>query len=208
MKKTQTDWQTAYESRETPWEKGVAHPALVDFLAANGPLARDIFVPGCGSGNDVRALSTRENHVVGVDLAPFAVEKARANPRVGNEEYLLADLFTLPAQFDGKFDVAFEHTCFCAINPALRADYARAIARLLKPGGQFLAIFFLNPDLDEGEEGPPFPVSAGELESVFGPYFTLEREWVPQRTHPGREGRELMRVLKRTQEPSASHHQA
>ncbi|MEO6872285.1 MAG: methyltransferase domain-containing protein [Chthoniobacterales bacterium] len=197
MKQTQTDWQGLYESRETPWEKGLPHPALVDFLATDGPIAGRICVPGCGSGNDVRALSTLENRVLGIDFAPLALEKARSHERVGNEEYLLADLFALPPEFDRKFDVVFEHTCFCAIDPARRAEYAEAIVRLVKPGGQFIAIFFPNPDLDDGEKGPPFPVSVDELAKTFGRCFTLEREWVPQRTHPGREGRELMRVLKR-----------
>ncbi len=200
MKQTQTDWQEAYEKRETPWEKGKPHPALLDFLATDGPLAGEIFVPGCGSGHDVRALSTPQNHVFGIDLAPFAIEKARSFPKVGNEEYELADLFALPAELDGKFAVVFEHTCFCAIDPKRRQDYVAAIARLLKPGGHFIAIFFLNPDNDD--EGPPFPASVAELDQIFGPSFTVEREWVPAQTHPGREGRELMRVLIRTRNNS------
>lgn len=193
MKQTQTDWDEAYQRRETPWEKGKPHPALVDFLAENGPIGGEIFVPGCGSGHDVRALSTPENHVLGIDLAPSAIEKASAFPKVGNEEYRLADLFALPAEWNDRFDVVFEHTCYCAIDPALRADYLEAITRLLKPGGRFIAIFFLNPDNDD--EGPPFPVSVEELEERFNHPFAIEREWVPARTHPGREGRELMRVL-------------
>jgi hypothetical protein len=60
-----------------------------------------------------------------------------------------------------------------------------------------LAIFFLNPD--HHEPGPPYGVSLEELERFFGPQFALEREWVPQRTHPGREQRELMRILTRTE---------
>ena len=196
MKQTQTDWQNAYEKRETPWEKGQPHPAIVDFLATNGPLNGEIFAPGCGSGHDVRALSTPENHVLGIDLAPFAIEKARSFPKVGNEEYRLADLFALPPDLDGKFDVVFEHTCFCAIDPQRREDYVDAIVRLLKPGGLFLAIFFLDPDLGEGEKGPPFPVTKEELGQRFGSKFEVESEWTPRRTHAGREGRELMRVLR------------
>ncbi|MGI8432360.1 MAG: methyltransferase domain-containing protein [Chthoniobacterales bacterium] len=196
MKQTQIDWQEAYEKRETPWEKGKAHPALLDFLASDGPLAGEIFVPGCGSGHDVRALSTPQNHVLGIDLAPFAIEQARSFPKVGNEEYQLADLFALPPELDGKFDVVFEHTCFCAIDPIRRAEYADAIVRLLRPGGKFIAIFFPNPDIDE-DEGPPFPVSVAKLEKIFGRFFTVVGEWIPAQTHPGREGRELMRVLMR-----------
>ncbi len=195
MKQTQTDWEEAYQRRETPWEKGQPHPGLVDFLAENGPLEGETFVPGCGSGHDVRALSTPNNHVLGVDLAPFAVKKAKLHPAIAKEEYLVADLFDLPAKFDGQFDWVFEHTCFCAIDPSQREAYVKKIVRLLKPGGRLLAIFFINPDHDE--DGPPYRVSAAELEEFFGRWFALEREWVPKRTYPGREERELMRVLRR-----------
>jgi methyl halide transferase len=193
MKQTQTDWDAAYQRRETPWEKGKPHPALVDLLAKNGPLEGRIFVPGCGSGQDVRALSTTANHVVGIDFAQRAITKAKARRRVAKEEYLLADLFALSPELDGQFDWVFEHTCFCAIDPGRRTDYVRTVVRLLKPGGKLLAIFFINPDHDE--EGPPYGVSRTELKEFFGKYFAVEREWVPARTHPGREQRELMRVL-------------
>ena len=195
MKQTQTDWDDLYCRRETPWEKGVPHPGLLDFLAENGPLRGEIFVPGCGSGHDVRALSTAENHVLGVDVATRAMAKATARPKIANEEYLLADLFELPPKLNHKFDWVFEHTCFCAIDPSRRKNYVEAIVRLLKPNGKLLAIFFINPDHDE--DGPPYRVSTAELEGFFGEYFTVEREWVPARTHPGREQRELMRVLHR-----------
>src|SRR4030095_9507883 len=195
MKQTQTDWENAYQRRETPWEKGKPHPGLVDFLAENEPLVGRIFVPGCGSGQDVRALTAPHNRVLGVDLAPFAIAKAKARPKIAQEEYLLADLFALPGTLDGQCDWACEHTCFCAIDPARRSEYVATIVRLLKPGGRLLAIFFINPDHDE--EGPPYRVSPAELEEFFGASFSLGKEWVPARTHPGREDRELMRVLRR-----------
>ena len=194
MYQTQHDWDELYRRRETPWEKGKPHPGLVDFLAQNGPLEGEIFVPGCGSGHDVRALSRKSNHVLGVDIAPRAIAKTGRCARVANEEYLLADLFSLPAKVDHQFDWIFEHTCFCAIDPTSRAQYVKTIVRLLRPRGNLLAIFFINPAHDE--EGPPYRVSVAELDELFGPHFTLEREWVPAHTHPGREGRELMRVLR------------
>jgi SAM-dependent methyltransferase len=194
MNQTQTDWDELYRRRETPWEKGRPHPALLDFLAEKGPLEGEIVVPGCGSGHDVRALSTAENHVLGIDIAPRAIAKAKGVPRVANEDYLLADLFNLPPQLDGRFDWIFEHTCFCAIDPKRRSPYVDTVVRLLKPGGRLLAIFFINPDHDE--EGPPYRVSTAELEEFFGKNFIVEREWIPARTHPGREQRELMRILR------------
>ena len=195
MKQTQTDWEAAYRRGDTPWEKGKAHPALIDFLAENGPVAGDILVPGCGFGYDVRTLSTSANHVVGIDLAQFAIGKAKSFTKVAQEEYLLADLFTLSPEFESKFDIVFEHTCFCAIEPQTRVNYVEAIARILKPGGKMIAIFFLNPDHDE--DGPPYGVSRAELDELFGAHFSLEKEWVPRRTYEGREQRELMRVLRK-----------
>jgi methyl halide transferase len=196
MKQTQTDWEAAYRRGDTPWEKGKAHPALIDFLAENGRIAGEILVPGCGFSYDVRALSTSANHAIGIDLAQFAIARAKSFPKVGPEEYLLANLFTLPAEFDSKFDVVFEHTCFCAIEPEMRMKYIETIARVLKSGGKVIAIFFLNPDHDE--DGPPYGVLRSELDELFGAQFSLEKEWVPRRTYEGREERELMRILRKS----------
>ena len=195
MKQTQTDWEAAYRRGDTPWEKGKSHPTLIDFLAENGPIAGEILVPGCGFGYDVRALSTSANHVVGIDLAQFAAARATSFPKVGSEEYLLANLFALPAEFDSKFDVVFEHTCFCAIEPEMRVKYIETIVRVLKPGGKMIAIFFLNPDHDE--DGPPYGVLRSELDELFGAQFSFEKEWIPRRTYEGREQRELMRILRK-----------
>ena len=64
-----TDWEQRYQTGDTPWDKGAPHPALVDFLKTE-PLHGKILVPGCGLGYDVRAIATKDNEVVGVDVAP------------------------------------------------------------------------------------------------------------------------------------------
>ena len=58
-----------------------------------------------------------------------------------------------------------------------------------------IAIFFLNPDHDEG--GPPYGIFRAELDALFGAQFFLEKEWIPRRTYESREERELMRILRR-----------
>ena len=93
------------------------------------------------------------------------------------------------------FDVVFEHTCFCAIPPERRPDYVSAVASALRPKGCLLAIFYLDPGLDPGENGPPFGVTREELDALFGPRFTILGEWVPAATYPGRESREACRLL-------------
>ena len=61
------------------------------------------------------------------------------------------------------YDLIFEHTLYCAIEPARRAEYAEAVDKNLKPGGLFLTIHFLFP---LSEEGPPFGASTGDPGSI------------------------------------------
>jgi cyclopropane fatty-acyl-phospholipid synthase-like methyltransferase len=185
------DWQAQYECGVIPWDEGAAHPALVDIIAEAGPFQGWILVPGCGRGHDVRAVSTGENQVVGLDIAPGAIEKARTFPKAGCEEYVVEDLFNLPRQLRGSFDWVVEHTCFCAIEPSMRPAYADAVAGALKPGGRVFGIFYLDPAVDRQ---PPYGVAISELDRLFS-RFRVVREWVPSRTFPGRESRELIRIL-------------
>jgi SAM-dependent methyltransferase len=192
-----TDWESHYRSGDMPWEKGAAHPALIAFLKSN-PVHGRVLVPGCGTGHDVRALAATADEVVGLDIAPSAVAAAKKHPAVGGESYVLGDLFALTPKMRGAFDAVFEHTCFCAIDPSLRADYVAAVAGALRPGGHLLAIFYLDPGRDPGESGPPFGVTREELDALFGSRFTMLREWPPSATHAGRESRETCRLLQLT----------
>jgi SAM-dependent methyltransferase len=188
------DWQAQYEIGQTPWDEGAPHPATVDFISENGPFGGRILVPGCGVGNDVRALSTPDNQVIGLDIAPAAISKARTFSKTGNEEYAVADLFNLPPDLRSCFDWVVEHTCFCAIDPGMRAAYAAAVAGALRPGGRLVGIFYLDPGVDRQ---PPFGVTIAELDRLFTPFFTVTRQWIPPRTFPGRESRELIRIFNR-----------
>lgn len=191
-----TDWEQRYRTGDMPWEKGAPHPAMVAFLQRE-PVRGRVFVPGCGTGHDVRALAATADEVVGLDIAPSAIAAAKNQPLVGGEVYFLGDLFALPAKMHGVFDWVVEHTCFCAIPPAMRTDYVRAVASALKPGGRLLGVFYLTPQMDPGEDGPPFGTSADELDVLFAQHFAMEKEWVPTATYAGREKRELCRVLVR-----------
>lgn len=190
-----TDWEAHYQAGDTPWDKGAPSPGLVDFLAQT-PLSGRGLVPGCGAGHDVRALAAGGEEVVGLDVAASAIRRAESFSKAGNERYVLGDLFNLPPELRGAFDWVWEHTCFCAIDPASRAAYVEAVAGALRPRGHLLAIFYLDPGHDDPNDGPPFGVSIAELDALFAPRFELVREWLPERAYAGREGREWMRLLR------------
>jgi SAM-dependent methyltransferase len=189
-----TDWNQRYVEGDTPWDKGAAHPVLADMLT-HGALSGRVLVPGCGTGHDVRELARRGLDVVGLDVAEQAVARAKAHPAVRGETYVLGDLFDLPAELRGAFDGVFEHTCFCAIDPAWRAEYVAAVASALKSGGRLLAVFYADPGNDG--EGPPFGCTKAELDGLFGRDFSLIAEHEGFATYEHREGRELLRLFGR-----------
>lgn len=178
------DWNAAYENDEMPWDKGIAAPPLRAFLATHRLTGR-VLVPGCGLGHDVRLLAKQGASVVGLDIAPGAVRKAQAVPAVGNECFEAADFLNLPVRYHGQFDVVVEHTCLCALDRAQRVAYARSVALALKPGGTYLAIFY-RVVADYDGDGPPHPISADEIDALFGGDFEMIERLVPQESYPSR----------------------
>ena len=190
-----TDWHDQYATGRTPWDRGQPAPALTQYLATF-PAEGRILVPGCGTGQDVKAWAAAgAEQVLGLDLAPLAVERAQELLEgFSKAEVLLGDLFADCHQppLAGSFDLVWEHTCYCAIPPGRRPDYVVAVAAALKPGGQLLGVFFLNPwDEDEDRtQGPPFGTGLEELRGMLETRFELVRGWRPDVAYPGREGRE------------------
>ncbi len=189
----QVDWEARYRAGDTPWDEGTAAPALVDFLSRH-PILGEALVPGSGAGHDVRALAAQGADVLGLDLSPTAIGLARSFPPAGSERYEQGDLFHLPPSWHGLFDWVVEHTCFCAIPPAHRADYVCAISLALKPGGHYLGIFYMNPS---APQGPPHGTTREEISSLFDPGLTLLEEWTPRENFEGREGRELCQLRRK-----------
>lgn len=188
LRVSETDWEERYQSGDMPWEKGEPSPGLIDFLAAHPELPRGtVLVPGCGTGHDARAWSRAGFTVTGLDLAPSAIRLAQERTRAAglNAEFRQSNF--LEDEPFAQFDLIFEHTLFCAIDPARRDDYVRAIQRWLKPGGQFLAVHYMIRDT----EGPPHGCAQQELTERFSPHFDLMAGWVP-RSYANRTGLELM----------------
>lgn len=197
------DWQQRYVEQDTPWDKGYAAPVLVDLLASHPFIfsrKRGVLVPGCGKGYDALVLAECGLEVMGVDVAEVAVSEASAKIPVDLGERLhfeSEDIFALPSKYNGAFDLVWEHTCFCAIRPEQRQDYVKAMWRSLRAGGCLLGVFFVNPDMDPGEEGPPFKANRDEIRDSFGGLFSLEWECEPSSFYPEREGREWVMLFRR-----------
>jgi len=184
----QSDWEDRYQSGDMPWEKGESSPGLVDFLAKHPQLPRgSVAIPGCGTGHDVVAWGKTGFDAWGFDIAPSAVRLARERLAGSGLSGRIETNNFLQDAPPRRFDWLFEHTLFCAIQPAQREEYVAAVLRWLEPRGQYLAVNYLIPD----EDGPPFGTTREEVIRRFSPHFDLLEEWVP-RSYPNRTGLELM----------------
>ena len=190
------NWEEIYQKGEVFWSKGEASPPLKQYLERH-PVRGRALVPGCGHGHEVALAVEHGLDAIGLDIAPTGVAEARAlYPKLA-ERFVVGDLFNPPAELRGAFDVVLEHTCLSGLHPSLRADYRRGIDLTLKRGGLLIGVWFIEPDLDPGDEGPPFPFSVPDLTALFAQDYEVVEDYVPDVSFPTRVKQERIRVLRR-----------
>lgn len=189
-------WEAAYQEGRAGWDLGEPAPPFVALLASSAaPAPGRLLVPGCGRGHDALLFARAGFAVTGVDFAPSAVAATRAAAAAAGLPVAVeeADLFTLGERWPERFDYVVEHTCFCAIDPARRRDYARTVQAVLRPGGELIALFYAHGRAG----GPPYATTAAEVRALFGPLFTVEELAPATNSAPRRQGEELFARLRR-----------
>jgi SAM-dependent methyltransferase len=187
-------WEEIYQHGRAGWDLGGPTPALSRLLASGELAPGRLIVLGAGRGHDAREFARRGFTVTAVDFAAHAVIGMRhlADPQAPIE-IVQADIFTLPDKLNQTFDMVLEYTCYCAINPARRGEYADLVARLIKPGGTYVALLF---PLDQHQGGPPFAVSVDDALSLFAARrFQLRRRETPPDSVPQRRGLEELLIF-------------
>ena len=192
--KSADKWDQYYRDRHTPWDHAGPAPAIQEVIEhVDFPPSSEVLVPGCGFGHDVKAFAAAGFRATGLDISEIAINEARLVSAGDNVTFIQGDLFdpTLPDQ--KRYDVIWEHTCFCAMAISTRKSYVDAVYNLLKPGGVLVGLFYMDSGVPL-EEGPPFDVDHDEVHRLFSPMFVLEQDNLPLRAYESRIGRErLMR---------------
>ena len=170
------DWEALYQQGDTGWDRGEVSPALRHYLEAGVfEGVKSVLVPGCGRGYEVVELAKRGFDVTALDLAPSAItylQQALKDTGV-QAETVCTDMFSYDKP--QAFDIVYEQTCLCAIEPAQRQAYADVVYDWLKPSGKLL----LNM-MQTGEAGgPPFHCDFMEMKALFS-----SDKWIWQEQPP------------------------
>lgn len=198
-------WDANYEQGTDGWDLGKPTPVFQRLLLSRDLLPGRIIVLGAGRGYDAREFARHGFQVTAVDFSSHAVQEmhrlASADAPV---EILQQDIFTLSELFNHTFDYVLEYTCFCAIDPTRRVEYADLVMRLLKPDGIYIDMAF---PLDGRKGGPPFAVSVKEIIDLFQARgFKLISREKPDESIPRRRGAEellLFRKMSQNREKKA-----
>jgi len=144
-----------------PWADLKPKPQLSAWLAANpGGGARAIDI-ACGLGDNAEALAAAGYATTAFDLSQKAVDWAKRRFPESKVDYCAANLMEPPSGWTGSFDLVHECYTIQSVPPSMHADFSRAIAALVAPGGRLLVYTRLRAE-NSAVEGPPWPLMPSE----------------------------------------------
>ena len=159
------DWDTVYVAgTPPPWDVGRPQPAFVR-LADRGALRGHLLDAGCGTGENALLAAAHSADVVGVDVSPTAIARARAKAaeRGLSARFEVADALHL-SQLGLTFDTVIDSGLFHVFDDENRASYVASLASVLRSGGSCYLMCF--SDLQPGTFGPR-RVRKDEIISAF-----------------------------------------
>ena len=170
------------------WNLDSPSESLKDMLPRMKLPKSRILILGCGDSHDASVFAERGHVVTAVDISSHAIERSKKLfGHIPNISWLQSDLFKLPSSFNGAFDLVYEYTCLCAINPNQRKDLVQTWSRCLHDQGQIMGTFFCM----HKRNGPPFGATEWEFRELLKKRFQtlIWTRW--RKSIPRRQGREL-----------------
>ncbi len=164
-------WTECYEQDQAGWDIGVASTPLVTYIDQLTDKNIKILIPGAGNAYEAEYLFQNGfKNVFVLDIARIPLDNLQARLPDFPSEHLIQQNF-----FDhvGQYDLIFEQTFFCALDPKLRKDYAKHMFSLLKTGGKLVGLYFCFKDRPMNQ-GPPYNGTLQEYQTYFTDFKTKQ----------------------------------
>jgi SAM-dependent methyltransferase len=146
------DFDTIYAGDTPPWDIGRPQPAF-DRLAQAGELVGRVLDVGCGTGEHALLAASLGHEAVGVDIAPRAIELAKAKTAERGLEatFLVGNALRLVALGE-QFDTVLDCGLFHVFDDEDRQRYVRSLTEVVPSGSRYHMLCF--SDQQPGDWGP------------------------------------------------------
>jgi SAM-dependent methyltransferase len=162
-------WTARYQNNETGWDLGEPSTPLKEYIDQLNNKNLSILIPGAGNAYEAEYLFNKGfKNITVIDISSEPLKNIQKRlPDFPKENLIHGDFFDHTKQYD----LIFEQTFFCALNPSLRNDYVKQMHNLLKPKGKLVGVLFTNP---LNTEMPPFATTKEEYIAYFSPKFNFK----------------------------------
>lgn len=171
-----------------PWDRGEAHPALVEWVEKARPdgTGKRALVVGAGPGWDAELVGSLGFDTTAFDISPAAIEAVRAAHPDSPVHYQVANLLNPPAEWRQSFDFIVEIFTVQSLPEHLQPAATAQVSAQLAPGGTLLVIAAVREEPVQSVDGPPWPLSRASVEAFATDGVRLvELERLPSPTAPG-----------------------
>lgn len=200
---TTQEWNERYIDGNLPWDISEPDQNLVNLIETGiVPIGKALEI-GCGTGTDSLWLAGQGFSVLGVDLAPEAIEKAN-HKKNGLDlacDFAVMDILAADA-FPRKYDFIFDRGCFHSFHEdSERRHFAAQVSRALSPDGTWASLIGSTEGAAR-ETGPPRR-TAGEVMAAIEPYLEIiELRSVHFRTNYATPAKAWLCVARQRKEPA------
>ena len=174
MKESDNFFENVYKNADRqnlesiPWASLSANRHLLRYLNSkeDSSFGRALVI-GCGLGDDADALAQMGYEVDAIDISSSAIALAKERFMHSGINFSVADIFKLPKQMFGRYDLVFESRTIQSLSPSFREALTDIISRLVISGGELLLHANVQDD-HHNFGGPPWPLYKKELWAFEG----------------------------------------
>lgn len=179
-------WHRRWTKNEIGFHLETVNPHLQrEWAQLPVPAGATVLVPLCGKSLDMAWLAGQGLRVIGVELSALAVaaffreqglepvlrqQGAFAVWEAQGVTILCGDFFALQPADLADVSIVYDRASLIALPPAMRAAYVAHLRRLLPQA----SILLITLDYEQEQmDGPPFAVSAAEVEGFYAAGYDL-----------------------------------